>query len=336
MIAHSNASLENYNSFKVAAHCKELVKVYSDRDIYDALLTYHAPYHIIGGGSNILLAGDIDGTVIRNEIKGIQIVDEDESQVLISVGAGENWHNLVLWSISHGLSGLQNLSLIPGSVGAAPIQNIGAYGVEQSDCFHSLRAISLKTGLSKVFYKEDCKFGYRESIFKNELAGQYIITHVTYMLSKIVDINVSYGDIKKVLDEQHIDTPSLKELSDAICAIRSSKLPDPIKIGNAGSFFKNPIVSEEKYESLLINYPDIVAFPFGDQFKLSAGWLIDFAGWKGKSLNGAKVYDKHALVLVNDGTKSGGDIWNLALQIQRDVLEKYGVEIIPEVNIWGK
>ena len=331
----SIASLQSFNTFGVDAQCRNLIKIYSEQDIYDTLLTYSAPYKVIGGGSNILLAGDVEATVMLNQIKGIQVVDEDENHVLVTVGGGENWHNLVLWSINHKLSGLQNLSLIPGSIGAAPIQNIGAYGVEQSACFHSLRAISLTTGITKVYYKEDCKFGYRDSIFKKEDAGKYIITHVSYMLSKKVDINVSYGAISTELTNRKIETPTLKQISDVICDIRVSKLPDPLVVGNAGSFFKNPVVEIEAYESLLEKYPDIVAFPFGDQMKLSAGWLIDRAGWKGHSQNGAAVYKNHALVLVNGGTDNGGDIWQLAMDIQADVLVKYGVNIIPEVNVWG-
>jgi len=331
----ANASLQAFNSFGVNASCRNLIKIYSEQDIYDALLTYESPYKVIGGGSNILLAGDLEETVLVNQIKGIQVVDEDEAKVLVTVGGGENWHNLVLWSISHNLSGLQNLSLIPGSVGAAPIQNIGAYGVEQSTCFHSLRAISLSTGLTKVYYKEDCQFGYRDSVFKKEDAGKYIITHVTYMLSKEVDINVSYGAIRTELDHRKIEQPTLKQLSDVICDIRQSKLPDPLVVGNAGSFFKNPVISEKAYEALLEKYPDIVAYPQGDLMKLSAGWLIDRAGWKGHSQNGAAVYKNHALVLINDGTESGGNIWQLAMDIQADVKAKYGVDIIPEVNVWG-
>lgn len=331
----STASLQPFNTFGVDAQCSNLVKIYSEQDIYDTLLTYGDPYKVIGGGSNILLAGDIEATVMLNQIKGIQVIDEDKSHVLVTVGGGENWHNLVLWSISHNLSGLQNLSLIPGSVGAAPIQNIGAYGVEQSTCFHSLRAISLTTGLTKLYFKEDCKFGYRDSIFKKVDAGKYIITHVSYMLSKEVNINVSYGAIRNELTYRKIETPTLKQISDVICDIRVSKLPDPLVVGNAGSFFKNPVVTVEAYESLLQKYPEIVAFPFGDQMKLSAGWLIDRAGWKGHSQNGAAVYKNHALVLINDGTTSGGDIWQLAMDIQADVKIKYGVEIVPEVNVWG-
>jgi UDP-N-acetylmuramate dehydrogenase len=331
----NTASLQAFNTFGVEARCSSLIKIYSERDIYDTLITYSAPYKVIGGGSNILLAGDIEATVMLNQIKGIQVIDEDQNHVLVTIGGGENWHNLVLWSISHNLSGLQNLSLIPGSVGAAPIQNIGAYGVEQSDSFHSLRAISLITGLTKLFYKEDCKFGYRDSIFKKEEAGKYIITHVSYMLSKEVDIDVSYGAIRSELTNRKIEFPTLKQISDVICDIRISKLPDPLEVGNAGSFFKNPVVAIEVYEALLQRYPEIVAFPFGDQMKLSAGWLIDRAGWKGKSQNGAAVYQNHALVLINDGTSSGGDIWQLAMDIQDDVFAKYGVEILPEVNVWG-
>ncbi len=332
----SSASLQPFNSFGVNAHCKNLIKIYSEQDIYDALLTYEAPYNVIGGGSNILLAGDLESTVLVNQIKGIQVVDEDDNHVLLTVGGGENWHNLVLWSISHNLSGLQNLSLIPGSVGAAPIQNIGAYGVEQSQCFHSLRAISLSTGLTKVYYKEDCQFGYRDSVFKKEDAGKYIITHVTYILSKKVEINVSYGAIQAELKNRNIEDPTLKQISDVICDIRVSKLPDPLLIGNAGSFFKNPIITEQAYEDLLLKYPDIVAYPANDKMKLSAGWLIDRAGWKGHSQNGAAVYKNHALVLINDGTDNGGDIWQLAMDIQADVLSKFGVEIVPEVNVWGR
>lgn len=331
----NKASLQAYNTFGVDAICNHLIKIYSEQDIFDALLSSNGPYKVIGGGSNILLAGNIEEIVLLNQIKGIQVVDEDENRVLVTVGGGENWHNLVLWSISHNLSGLQNLSLIPGSVGAAPIQNIGAYGVEQSHCFHSLRAISLTTGLSKVYFKEDCKFGYRDSIFKKDDAGKYIITHVSYILSKEVDINISYGAIRTELNNRNIESPTLKQISNIICDIRVSKLPDPLLVGNAGSFFKNPIVSVSAYESLLQKYPEIVAYPFGEEMKLSAGWLIDRAGWKGHSQNGAAVYKNHALVLVNAGTNAGGDIWKLAMDIQADILVKYGVHIVPEVNVWG-
>lgn len=332
----STTSLKPFNSFRVNANCSNLIKIYSEQDIYDALLNFNSPYKIIGGGSNILLAGDLEATVLVNQIKGIQVVDEDQDHVLVTVGGGENWHNLVLWSISHNLSGLQNLSLIPGSVGAAPIQNIGAYGVEQSHCFHSLRAISLSTGLTKVYYKEDCQFGYRDSIFKKEDAGKYIITHVTYLLSKKVEINISYGAIQSELKNRDIEHPTLKQVSDVICDIRVSKLPDPLVVGNAGSFFKNPIVTEQFYEDLLVKYSDIVAYPAQGKMKLSAGWLIDRAGWKGHSQNGAAVYKNHALVLVNDGTENGNHIWQLAMDIQSDVKAKFGVELVPEVNVWGQ
>lgn len=336
MRVHSPASLQKYNSFKVDAQCDHLIEVNSERDLYDALVQYNTPYRVVGGGSNILLAGDLNETILLNRIKGIYVVDEDQYHTLVTVGAGENWHNFVLWSISHELSGLQNLSLIPGSVGAAPIQNIGAYGVEQSSCFHSLKAISLSTGLSQVFYKQDCQFDYRESIFKNELKDKVMITHVTYMLSKQKQIDTHYGAIRTELDRRGIHEPTLEELSEVICDIRRSKLPDPRYVGNAGSFFKNPIVSIDQYEKLLQSYPDIVAYPYGDEMKLSAGWLIDRAGWKGKEMNGAQVYDKHALVLINQNTRSGLDIWNLAMAIQSSVKEMYGVSINPEVNVWGR
>lgn len=332
-----NASLKAYNSFGVEAKCSEFIKVRQPRDVFAALLDCKHPIKILGGGSNVLLVDDLPYTVLRNEIKGIQVIDEDEHSTLVSVGGGEIWHNLVMWSISHGLNGLQNLSLIPGSVGAAPIQNIGAYGVEQTDCFHSLKAIHLESGTTKIFYKDDCQFAYRDSIFKRELKGQYFITHVNYLFTKSPEVNVSYGAIRQRLDEKDIKIPTLKELSDAICEIRVSKLPDPLKIGNAGSFFKNPIVNIAKYESLLEEYPGIVAYPYGEEhMKLSAGWLIDRAGWKGKELNGAKVYDNHALVLTNHNTDSGKDIWSLAEAIMLSIQETFHVALEPEVNIWGK
>lgn len=335
MITENRTSLREHNSFHVDASCKKLIPIRQERDVYAALLEEPESIKIIGGGSNVLLAGDLDDTVLLNQIKGIEVIDEDEDQILIRVGGGEIWHNVVLWSISHGYHGLQNLSLIPGSVGAAPIQNIGAYGVEQSEYFHSLRAVDLEEKITRVFYKEDCQFGYRDSVFKKAQKGRFFITHVSYLLSKKGTLNVTYGAIKQRLADQGITEPSLKELSDTICAIRQTKLPDPIKVGNAGSFFKNPIVAQDKYEALLERFPDIVAYPQGDNMKLSAGWLIERAGWKGKSINGAKVYDKHALVLVNDGTSEGLSIWSLAQKIIKDIDMQYGIRLEPEVNIWG-
>ena len=246
MAIKNNISLKPFNTFGVDAQCSNLIKIYSEQDIYDTLLTYGDPYKVVGGGSNILLAGDIEATVMLNQIKGIQVIDEDDNHVLVTVGGGENWHNLVMWSISHNLSGLQNLSLIPGSVGAAPIQNIGAYGVEVKDVITEVSGVYLEEIKEFTLNNKECNFDYRDSIFKQELKGEYIITSVNLELTKVNHItHMDYGAIKAELKALKIDNPTVRDISNAVISIRQSKLPDPNDIGNSGSFFKNPVVDNQ-------------------------------------------------------------------------------------------
>jgi len=336
MYLENNVNLKYYNSFGISAEAKRLIHIYSDIDIFEVLVKKLTPIYIIGGGSNILLTKNVDGYILRNEIKGIEIIDEDENQLIVQVGAGEKWHHLVLWSLSHNLAGLENLSLIPGCVGAAPMQNIGAYGVEQESVFHSLKAIHLQSGVRKVFFKDDCHFGYRDSIFKNEYKNQYFITHVLYILKKNnYNLHFDYGAIRDVLAAKSISSPTIHHISEAVIEIRKSKLPDPAIIGNAGSFFKNPVIPVSSFQSLKQKYHDIPSYPVSEtSVKIPAGWLIEKAGFKGLQRNGIGVHHLQALVLVNFGSGQGGDILALATEIKRSVQDIFDVTIEPEVNIW--
>ncbi|GAB3543795.1 UDP-N-acetylmuramate dehydrogenase [Noviherbaspirillum agri] len=289
------------------------------------------PRLVLGGGSNLLLTCDYRGLVLHMCTKGISIVGEDDDAVYVRAEAGENWHQFVQWTLQQGLGGLENLSLIPGSAGAAPIQNIGAYGVEIKDRFHSLTAFDLNTGTSIVLDKAACRFGYRDSVFKHELRDTAVILDVTFALPKAWQPNARYADVAQELTARGVQNPTAKDIADAVIAIRTRKLPDPAKIGNAGSFFKNPIVSQEQRATLLERYPQLVSYPQPDgSFKLAAGWLIDQCGWKGKSLGAAGVYEKQALVLVNCGGATGEDIVKLARAIQEDVMSRFGVMLEPE------
>lgn len=287
---------------------------------------------ILGGGSNILFINNFDGIVILNSLKGMEFISDTK----LKVSGGENWHKLVLFCVQHNLWGIENLSLIPGSVGAAPIQNIGAYGVELKDVFVSLEALMISTGEIQTFSNADCKFGYRDSIFKNELKGEAIIVSVTLSLLKQKNANTSYKALADLILEKGIIDPTIKDISDAVIEIRSSKLPDPKEIGNTGSFFKNPVISIEKYNQLLAEFPKLPSYPISeDEVKVPAGWLIDKAGWKGKRVGEAGVHDKQALVLVNHGNATGEEIWNLATQIRLSIQKKFGILLTPEVNIIG-
>lgn len=273
--------------------------------------------------------------MLINAIKGISIADSDNEYTLVKAGAGEVWHEFVLHCIDHNLGGIENLSLIPGSVGASPMQNIGAYGVEIKDVFVELEALNIETKQVEVFKHEDCQFGYRESVFKRALKGKYIILNVTYRLTnKGHQLKTSYGAIQGELEARKIDSPTIKDISDVVIAIRQSKLPDPKEIGNAGSFFKNPVVEREVLNQILEEYPDAPNYPAPNgQVKLAAGWLIDQAGWKGKTFNQYGVHKKQALVLVNYENASGNDIFQLSEEILRDILNKFGVKLEREVNI---
>lgn len=332
MIIHQNRSLKPYNSFGIDIKCEYLYNIYSTTDIFEFLLLEEKNFITLGGGSNILFTKDYEGSVLKNEIKGIEIIDEDEDQLLVRVGAGENWHQFVQWCVSHQLWGLENLSLIPGNVGAAPIQNIGAYGVEQDTCFHSLQAIHTEQGISEVIYKSDCKFGYRDSIFKSSAKGKYIITHVRYMLSKKPKPNLSYKEVAKYFEDKNLE-PSIKNISNAIIEIRNSKLPDPCVTGNAGSFFKNPIIEVDQFEALIKEHPEVVHYPSDHKIKLAAAWLIDQCGFKGKVSGNTGSYKNQALIIINNGQATGTEILDYSKEIQKAVFDTFGIELETEVNI---
>jgi UDP-N-acetylmuramate dehydrogenase len=331
-----NISLKPYNTFGLEAKAKYFVVFKSVEELKEILSKEKFKNEkklFLGGGSNILLMRDFDGLVLKNEIYGIENIFEDDSKVILKSGAGEVWHSFVLKSIDLGLSGLENLSLIPGTVGAAPMQNIGAYGVEIKDVFVSLEALNLETLEIKQFNKADCNFGYRESYFKHAGKGEYVILNVSFELSKIADFNVSYGAIKETLEQMGVKDLSTKAISEAVISIRKSKLPDPAKIGNSGSFFKNPEIPKTQYNAVIEAFPNMPHYVIdADTVKVPAGWLIEQAGWKGKRIGEIGVHTKQALVLVNYGGGKGKDIANLAYEIQASVLEKFGIKITPEVN----
>lgn len=293
--------------------------------------------YVLGGGSNVLFAGDFPGLVLLNRIGGIRIEEEDGGEVLLSAGGGVNWHELVLWTLNHHIYGLENLSLIPGTVGAAPIQNIGAYGVELRDVFHSLQAVELATGEMHTFGPKACEFGYRDSVFKRERKGDFFITRVFLRLSRKPRLNLTYGAIGKTLAGMGVSDPSPKDVSRAVVHIRQSKLPDPAQIGNAGSFFKNPEVPVEVFDRLREQFPDIVSYPLpGGRVKVPAGWLIERAGWKGRRIGNTGCYDHQALVIVNYGGATGAEIWAHARRVADSVEETFGLRLHPEVNVVGQ
>lgn len=328
-------SLKTYNTFGVDALAPELLVIESAEQLLELLRTRaKRPYLILGGGSNVLFRQSPSSAVLLNRIKGIVVVEETANEVTIGVGGGENWHELVLSTLEHNWGGLENLSLIPGTVGAAPIQNIGAYGVELKDTFVGLEAIELRSGEELVFSVEDCAFGYRDSYFKRAGKGKYFITRVYLTLQKQPVVNVSYGAIKEVLQAANIDQPTIQDVSKAVVQIRNSKLPDPALIGNAGSFFKNPELGAEQFDRLQAEYPQIPHFtaPEG-RVKVPAGWLIEQCGWKGQRRGNACCYEKQALVLINLGGATGAEIWALAQEIMASVKEKFGVTLEVEVNV---
>lgn len=326
-------SLKPFHTFATDADCQQLVTIYSGQDLFRYLTDREANFMILGGGSNVLFADDFDGDILLNRIKGIEVVDEDDNGLLVSVGSGEIWHNFVMWSVGHGLWGLENLALIPGTVGAAPMQNIGAYGIEQDKTFHSLEAIDLEEGTRRVFYKEECEFGYRDSFFKKEGKNNYFITKVSYLLSKLPDPVLGYADVASRLEGKKI-TP--KAIAGEIIEIRTHKLPDPEKIGNAGSFFKNPVVEKNIADKLKESYPTIPCYNAGDQVKIAAGWLIEQCGFKGQVKGNTGTYMNQALVLVNHGQARGNEIYQYAVSIREAVQDKFGIELEMEVNVIRK
>ncbi|MFD1551078.1 UDP-N-acetylenolpyruvoylglucosamine reductase [Putridiphycobacter roseus] len=333
-----NVNIQAYNTFGVDCTAKYFARFRSIKDLQDILadpIIKSQEILVLGGGSNLLFTKDFEGIVLKNELIGIYKVKEDKDHVWVEAMAGEEWHNLVLFAIDNDFGGIENLSLIPGSVGAAPMQNIGAYGVEIKDVFHELEAIHIETGEMVRFTKKRCKFGYRESIFKHILKGQYIITSVTLKLTKNHDTNTTYGAIEKQLWENNVKDPTIKHISDTVIDIRKSKLPDPALIGNSGSFFKNPVISLSKFEKLLEKYPDIAHYKLpNQQIKLAAGWLIEQAGWKGKTFENYGVHKNQALVLVNYGGAEGKDIYNLSEEILKDIKAKFNIVLEREVNIY--
>ncbi|MBL7814266.1 MAG: UDP-N-acetylmuramate dehydrogenase [Saprospiraceae bacterium] len=332
---HKNFNLKNYNTFGIEAHCSTFVEVQSIEDVCQVLSQNTLPLFLLGGGSNVLFLNEFyDMLFLKNGIKGIEIIQDTEGGTIVEIGGGVVWHEFVLWAIENNLGGVENMSLIPGTVGAAPIQNIGAYGVELKDVFEKLDAINLQTLDIQTFTKEDCQFGYRDSVFKNELKGQFLITKVYLRLRKNSSkLNTSYGDILKVFIEKKIEQPTIRDVSNAVIAIRQSKLPDPLVIGNAGSFFKNPTIPKAQFEVLKEKHPNIIGYPNNtDGVKVAAGWLIEQCGWKGKKQGHVGVHERQALVLVNYGGGKGLEIKALAQKIQTSVLEKFGIELTPEVN----
>lgn len=334
-ISH-NISLKSYNTFGIDVNAKHFVSVQSIAELSEVLKHPDYPNRfILGGGSNMLLTQDVDALVIHVNLKGKQIVSETEHHIIIEAQAGENWHEFVLWCLQHNYGGIENMSLIPGNVGTAPIQNIGAYGVELKDVFESCEAINIETGKLQTLTNSDCKFGYRNSIFKTTVKGQYIITSVRFKLTKTNhSLKMSYGAISEQLETMQVTTPTIQDISKAVIAIRESKLPNPKEIGNSGSFFKNPVISKSHFKTLQKQFPNVPSYTVSDtEIKVPAGWLIEQAGFKGKTFGTYGVHKKQALVLVNYGGAKGLDIFNLSQLIQKTVLRIFNITIEAEVNI---
>ncbi len=336
VLIQENVSLRPYNTFGFEASARLFVEIRSPDDLRAVLQNSalrRLPRLLLGGGSNVLLRGDFEGLVLKISIPGIEVLRQTEAHVWLKAGAGETWHNLVEYTLTHNFAGLENLSLIPGSVGASPMQNIGAYGVEIKDVFDSLEALHLETGELRTFNHADCRFGYRESVFKHELRGQYAIVSVTFRLDKTPTFHVSYGDIQKTLTEMGVTTLSIQAVSEAVVRIRRSKLPDPAQVGNAGSFFKNPEIPKAQFDELKTRFPDLPGYPTSETaVKVPAGWLIERAGWKGRRFGAVGVHERQALVLVNYGGGTGQEIKDLAEKVQDSVEAQFGIRLTPEVN----
>lgn len=337
-MTYLNQSLLSYNTFGIEATASAIAKIKDLEDIITALRyakTHNLPYRVLGGGSNILFTqSHYKMLFLQNAIKGIEIEQEDNVNILLSIGGGEVWHEFVVWAVSKGWGGVENLSLIPGTVGAAPIQNIGAYGVELGDVFERLEAFDMNDFSIKTFEKKDCNFGYRQSIFKMpSYKNRFLITKVVLKLDKKPIINAKYGDIQKVLTQLNISEPTPYDISKAVIQIRQSKLPDPKTLGNAGSFFKNPTIKTSQFDALKETFPNIVGYPTEGGVKVAAGWLIEAAGWKGRRVGEAGCHDLQALVLVNYGKASGAAILQLSKAIQAAVYEKFSIALEAEVNV---
>lgn len=335
MILSGNKSIKNYNTFGLDYRVAHLVRIRSEkeaRQLFDGTFHLKKPLLVIGGGSNLLFRADFGGTVILPELKGIRYKDAGDGKVIVTAGAGVVWDKLVEWCVEKGFSGMENLSLIPGKVGAVPVQNIGAYGCEAKDIIFSVRCISTTDGSVRIFNNGECRFGYRESIFKTELKGKYLVTRVSFILNTKLRANMEYGSLGGEI--ARLGEPTLKNIRQAVINIRSAKLPDPSIIGNAGSFFKNPVVPVSVSAPLKKKYPDLPLYDDKNGYvKLAAGWLIDQCGWKGRRIGDAGVHDKQALVLVNHGKASGNHIFQLSEQVKVSVREKFGIDLEREVEI---
>ncbi|MFL5789546.1 MAG: UDP-N-acetylmuramate dehydrogenase [Flavisolibacter sp.] len=337
MKLQENISLKPYNTFGINVKAEHFAEFTSMTELEELMSVPQSigKKLIIGGGSNLLFTKDVKGLALKNNIKGIQIIKSDNDHVYIKAGAGENWHNLVMHCVENNYAGIENLALIPGNVGASPMQNIGAYGVEIKDVFHELEAYDVKENTIRLFTLEECKFAYRESVFKNIYKDRYVIINVTFRLNKIAVFNTSYGAIKDELERMGVKDLSIKAIAQSVINIRTSKLPDPDKIGNAGSFFKNPVISVALFDSLKTGFPQVPFFPAQEGFiKLPAGWLIEQCGWKGYRKGDAGCYSKQALVLVNYGNASGKEIYDLSEEIITSVKNKFNIELEREVNIF--
>jgi len=331
----AQVSLKAFNTFGVDVRAQLFAEAHSDDDVREALAyatSHDVPLLVIGGGSNLLLTADIPALVLRMAARGIRVLSDDGNRVVIEAEAGEPWHSFVQYTLAQGFAGLENLSLIPGTVGAAPMQNIGAYGVEIKDVFAGLTALDRESGELRDFSLEQCNFGYRDSVFKQQ-PGRWLILRVRFKLDRAAHLHLEYGPVRQRLSEQGIEQPTPSDVSRAICSIRSEKLPDPAVLGNAGSFFKNPLVPAAVVTQIKAQHPDLVAYPQADgQMKLAAGWLIERAGWKGFRDGDAGVHKLQALVLVNYGTASGLQLLDLAQRIQKDIAERFHVELEMEPN----
>ena len=331
MQVESGVSLKPYNTFSLPAVARSLVRVTRDADVravVDHPQFGRAPKFILGGGSNIVLTRDLPQVVLKVEVRGMKLVDERADAWIVEAGAGENWHDFVAWTLAQGLPGLENLALIPGTVGAAPVQNIGAYGLELAERFESLDAVDLVTGRSVTIGPSICAFGYRDSTFKHSLAGRSVITRVRFRLPRPWRPVLGYLDLERKQAESGITAPDARQIFDWVCTIRRAKLPDPARLGNAGSFFKNPLVTTEQCRDIIGRDPEVVHYPMADgRIKLAAAWMIDSCGWKGKSVGNAGVYEKQALVLVNRGGAIGSEVMTLARAIQESVYGKFGIRL---------
>jgi UDP-N-acetylmuramate dehydrogenase len=337
VLSEVNTSLLPYNTFGFDVQGYELIKIENKEQLEKLYAEdfFKSPFRVISGGSNLLLTQNIQEPILLVRIPGIEKIQETDEFVCIEFGAGENWHQCVLYCVDNEWHGIENMSLIPGCIGAAPIQNIGAYGTELKDVFESLKAFNIETGNIENFNLDQCQFGYRDSYFKQQGKGKYIITSVVLRLSKIAKINTQYGDIQNTLNQKNILNPTIKDVSNAVIEIRKSKLPDPAILGNSGSFFKNPVIEKSLAEKIQSNHPDLKIFPASESMvKIPAAWLIEKSGWKGHKRSHVGVHEKQALVLVHYGGGTGAEIQQLATEIQTDVANKFGVHLEFEVNIW--